>query len=114
MQFGGWIVPSHLGAVYATVQPPLQLTFAPQLMFAFAASLQSPVQLPLQVPSQCAGMPGVIVHIASHWPLHVPEQCAPFAPVGLPAHVPKQVPEHVPSHCTFAAVGGVHVPEQSA
>jgi hypothetical protein len=50
--------PSHLGAVYMTLHPPLQLTIAPHMTFAFASSLQLPVHLPLHEPSQCAGVPG--------------------------------------------------------
>jgi len=89
MHIGGVISPSHFGAVYITLQPPLQLTMAPQLTLAIASSLQLPVHLPLHEPSQCAGLAGVYMQTASHWPLHVPEQLAiPPAPVAVPLHVP--------------------------
>jgi len=58
MHIAGLSSPSHLGAVYMTLHPPLQLTIAPHMTFAFASSLQLPVQVPLHEPSQCAGLPG--------------------------------------------------------
>ena len=52
LHIGGVISPSHFGAVAVPVQPPLQLTLAPHMMLAFASSLQLPVHLPWQEPSQ--------------------------------------------------------------
>jgi hypothetical protein len=52
LQAGGVILPSHFGALYVALQPPLQLTIAPQLTIAFAARVQLPVHVPLHDPSQ--------------------------------------------------------------
>ena len=94
------------------MQPPLQLTIAPQLMLAFASSLQLPLHVPLQEPSQWPGVPGVIMHSASHLPLQVP---AHIPVLGMPVppeavHVPMQLPMHVPLHVIEPAVGGVQRP----
>ena len=99
-----------------TLQPPLQLTIAPQLIIAFASSLQLPLQVPLQEPSQWAGVPGVIMHAASQLPLQVPAHI-PVLGIAVPpeaVHVPLQLPMHVPSQWTVGAMPGVHVPVQSA
>src|ERR1700682_6211979 len=69
LHIGGVIFPSHLGAVAVPMQPPLQLTMAPQSTFAFASSLQLPVHFPVHDPSQCPGFAAVYWHCASHWPL---------------------------------------------
>ena len=52
LHLAGVMVPSHLGAVTATLQPPLQVAMPLQLMPPIAVILQLPVHLPLQVPSQ--------------------------------------------------------------
>jgi hypothetical protein len=100
-----------------TLQPPLQLTMAPQLTMAFASSLQLPVQVPVHEPSQWAGLPGVYMHAALHVPLHVPLHAAALTIIPVPplaVHVPVQLPIHVPSQWTVGAMPGVHVPWQSA
>jgi hypothetical protein len=46
-------LPSHFGAVAVPVQPPRQLTFAPQLIPALpGVTVQFPVQPPVHVPAQ--------------------------------------------------------------
>jgi hypothetical protein len=91
----GCTLPSHLGAVPVTSQPPRHRTLAPQLTAALPVILQSPVHVPLQVPSQCAATPPVYVQLPVQRPAHLPAQVVPFA--GVPSHVPAHVPEHVPS-----------------
>ena len=79
----------------------MQFTFAPQLMFEFAASVQSPLQVPEHEPPQwMAALPGMAVHFASHVPLHVPAHAALFTWLVPPlaAHEPVQLPLHVPAH----------------
>jgi hypothetical protein len=56
---GGVIWPSHVGAVTITLQAPRHVAIAPQLTPPVAVILQLPSQLPLHVPSQWAGVPGV-------------------------------------------------------
>ena len=53
--------------MYATEQPPVQFTLAPQLTFAFAARTQFPLQVPWQVPPQwTAAEPGIAVQFPVH------------------------------------------------
>jgi hypothetical protein len=112
----GVMVPSHFGAVTATLQPPLQLAIAPQLTPPDAVTLQLPLHVPAQVPLQWAGVPGVIMQAASHLPLqvplHIPVLGMPVPPIAV--QVPLQLPMHVPVQSIEPPVGGVHIPVQSA
>jgi hypothetical protein len=117
MQLGGVILPSHFGALYVAEQPPLQFTLAPHMTIALASSLQLPVHVPEHEPSQCAGVPGVYTHAASHLPLQVPMHDALLTIIPVPpiaVHVPVQFPMHVQWQLMLGAVPGVQVPEQSA
>jgi hypothetical protein len=116
LHMAGVTEPSHVGCVTVTLQPPLQVAIAPQLMPPVAVILQLPLHVPLQVPLQCAGVPCVIMQAASHFPLHVPVHIPvlgmPVPPIAV--HVPLQLPMHWPVQSMDPPVGGVHVPEQSA
>jgi hypothetical protein len=59
LHIAGVSCPSHFGAVTATLHLPRQVAIAPQLTPPDAVILQLPLQLPWQVPSQWAGVPGV-------------------------------------------------------
>lgn len=116
LHLAGVTEPSHFGAVAVPVQPPLQLTDPPQLTPPDAVILQLPLQVPLQVPLQCPGEPGMNVHIASHLPLQVPVHM-PVLGIAVPplaVQVPLQLPAQVPVQSIEPAVGGVHIPVQSA
>lgn len=116
VHMAGLMVPSHLGAVTATLQPPLQLAIAPQLTPPDAVTLQLPLHDPAQVPLQWAGVPGVIMQAASHLPLqvpvHIPVLGIPVPPIAV--QVPLQLPMQLPLHSIEPPVGGVHMPVQSA
>jgi hypothetical protein len=113
LHIAGLTVPSHWGAVPITLQPPRQRTLAPQLASALPWILQSPVHVPLHVPSQCAETPPVYVQLPLQRPLHLPAQVVPFA--GALSHCPVHMPAHDPSQWTVGCVAETsHSPLQSA
>ncbi len=97
LQLGGMSATSHSGAVYATLQPPLQFTFAPQLTIAFAARVQSPLHVPWQLPPHDPF--AIAEHEPVHVPLHVPLEAVPsHIPMHVPPHEPLKLAEHEPVH----------------
>src|ERR1019366_2716499 len=103
---GGVVLVSHLGAVYATLQPPLQSTLAPQLAVASAISLQSPVQSAFAstVPSQVA--------FAMQVPEHPPVISPGVHDVVTSGGVHIVLAEHVDSHMAWTVVSTVQCPPE--
>src|ERR1019366_4042095 len=110
---GGVVLVSHLGAVYATLQPPLQSTLAPQLAVASAISLQSPVHLPWHWPLQKVPWHGVESHMPVQSAMHLPVQSAFASTVPSQVAFAMQVPEHPPVISPgvhdVGTSGGVHI-----
>jgi hypothetical protein len=109
---GGVKATAHLGAVYATEQPPEQLP--PHLTVALAATAQLPLQLPLQVPLQAPPVvvvPAAAVQVPSQVPLQVPLHAAATlkSDVQVPWHVASQVPLKFPGSHSAAMSGAVQL-----
>lgn len=93
-QEGALRATSQLGAVTATLQPPVHLPL--QSAVAPADAVQEPWHVPEQLPL--------------HWPLAV--VACPVPELAAPVQSPLQVPSHVPVHEAATVASTVHSPVQ--